>query len=390
MKKGFGHSGRIPSLDGLRAVSILLVIFGHLGRTRYFPHCLDTPSMVANLGVRVFFVISGFLITTLLLNELNLTGRISLKNFYLRRVLRIFPASYTFILFIFAAASAGFIVLHPHDLIHAATYTTNYAADPSWYIGHLWSLSVEEQFYLMWPLTLVVLGRRRGLWFAGILCLLIPVLRVGFVWLPAAGSLTGRSFETVSDSIAVGCLLAGVGDWLSHQAVYNRILSSRLFAVIPVAALSMAVFPLRPRYQYPVGETLMNVAVALCLHWSMRNPSHAVGKVLNARPAAFLGVLSYSLYLWQQLFLNRASQSLWCSFPLNACCVMAAALGSYFLVEKPFLRLKRRFESEPVKGTAVRKLEEEVLETTPTDRVLPSEVALEGLRARFVGMSRPQ
>jgi peptidoglycan/LPS O-acetylase OafA/YrhL len=140
--------GRIPSLDGLRAISIGMVIFAHLSGTRFFPSFVAGRRDLGNIGVRVFFVISGFLITTLLLQELAAKGRISLPLFYLRRSLRIFPCAYTYISIAALLTWAGFLRLRTTDLVHAATYTVNYEVVRPWHTIHLWSLSVEEQFYL--------------------------------------------------------------------------------------------------------------------------------------------------------------------------------------------------------------------------------------------------
>src|SRR5574337_202485 len=159
--------GRMPSLDGFRAVSILMVLCGHLGGTRGFPVTAIAITRwigdLGALGVQVFFVISGFLITSLLMGEREQTGTISLKNFYLRRVLRIFPASYSFILALLIATMLGWVSLTGRDFAFAATYTVNYYPHHPWQIGHLWSLSVEEQFYLLWPLALLALRERRAL-----------------------------------------------------------------------------------------------------------------------------------------------------------------------------------------------------------------------------------
>jgi peptidoglycan/LPS O-acetylase OafA/YrhL len=167
---------RIPTLDGFRAISIGLVALYHLFRTRGFP----SPPVLApwmrwlgELGVRVFFVISGYLITGLLLRELRATGKIAIGRFYFRRALRLFPAFYAFLLVVAVLEGAGVIALNPGDLRSAATYTMNYHANPSWWLIHCWSLSVEEQFYLVWPATLALLGHaagsvsRRRSWSAG-------------------------------------------------------------------------------------------------------------------------------------------------------------------------------------------------------------------------------
>ncbi len=132
----------------MRAISITLVLLSHLAGTRYFlPASVLAPlGDLGNFGVRIFFVISGFLVTSLLLAELAKTNRVSLKKFYIRRTLRIFPAFYVFILTLVIASRVGSLPLPPGDLIHALTYTMNYRLTDTWSVRHLWSLSVEEQF----------------------------------------------------------------------------------------------------------------------------------------------------------------------------------------------------------------------------------------------------
>src|SRR4029453_9090916 len=171
---------RIPSLDGLRAISIAFVFFGHLAGTRGFPLSTQTGNAtgLAELGVHVFFVISGYLITRLLLEEIDRNGRIDLRRFYLRRTLRIFPPYYTLLALLFIADIAGFVGLHRHDVLRAMTYTTNYAPDRSWYVGHTWSLSVEEQFYLLWPAVMLLVRPRKAIVVAAAVVLLVPVIRI--------------------------------------------------------------------------------------------------------------------------------------------------------------------------------------------------------------------
>src|SRR6202521_1564487 len=139
---------RIPSLDGIRAVSILLVLLGHGAMTGGAPRLLTRFGHVGNIGVRCFFVLSGFLITTLLLKEVSATGTISLVKFYIRRSLRVLPASLALIGVLATLHLWGVIRLWPGDLSHALTYTANYHLRRSWWLDHLWSLSVEEQFYI--------------------------------------------------------------------------------------------------------------------------------------------------------------------------------------------------------------------------------------------------
>ena len=140
-------------LDGLRAISITLVLLGNLSGTRGFPR-INLARYIgdyANLGVTMFFVISGYLITTLLVEEMKEFGNISLRLFYARCAVRLFPEFLVLLLFLVSLQWARVIRLNPDELISALPYTVNFRPHVSWYVGHLSSLSVEEQFYLLWP-----------------------------------------------------------------------------------------------------------------------------------------------------------------------------------------------------------------------------------------------
>jgi peptidoglycan/LPS O-acetylase OafA/YrhL len=340
---------RIPSLDGLRAISICLVLFGHLRGTRGFPVLeFGFGSLnLAHFGVTVFFVISGLLITRLLIEEYHRHGTINLVHFYVRRGFRIFPAYFAFILVAIAGFNWGWISLKPADLTAALTYTMNYHPDRAWHLGHTWSLAVEEQFYLIWPLALLILGLRRGFISAAMFAIATPFLRFGLWWfasLPYPKAIIGESFETAADAIAVGCVLAGTRDWLWSQAVYRRILSSRLFAAVPLLGLlclSTGSHPMVWAFSYSIAI----VAIGLGIDWCVRFPVSSVGKLLNSRPLVYIGGLSYSIYLWQQPFLNRASATSYTSFPLNLVFTALAAITSYYLIEAPGLRLRDLVES---------------------------------------------
>ena len=349
-------SERIPSLDGLRAVSIGLVLLAHLVGTRAFPLTVESSRVLAlgELGVHVFFVISGFLITRLLLDELGRTGRISLGGFYFRRTMRIFPAYYVFLLLLGGMAWSGVVRLSPRDLSHALTYTSNYFSARSWLIGHTWSLSVEEQFYVLWPALLVMTGRRRALWFAALAVAAAPMIRLAsWELMRSSGDGIGHRFETVADAIAIGCVLAGTRDWLHQQPVYRRLLESPLFVAVPCLAVAGSLLYDHPVAHFLIGMSVMNLSIAATLDWCVTFGSGRVGRVLNWGPIAFVGTISYSLYLWQQLFLNRTSAAPTAAFPLNLALAAAAALTSYYLIEQPALRLRRRLETvwrRPVAG----------------------------------------
>ncbi len=336
--------GRIPSLDGLRALSIALVMFAHLNDTRGFISSAEVERwQLGNLGVRVFFVISGFLITTLLLEESDRTGTISLGGFYMRRFFRIFPAFYVLCAVLFVLDAAGVIALHPGDLLTAATYTINYHHDRAWYVGHVWSLSVEEQFYLLWPAILLIAGIRRGLGVAAAMVFIAPLLRIGLGLFPAFRPGIGETFPTVADSLATGCLLAGLGPRLARSARWRALIEGRAWWL---ALIAIAVFARNPftKVAWLFGETILNVSIAVVIARVITRPNDRFGRLLNTAPLVWIGTLSYSLYLWQQPFLNRHAASVMQAFPLNLILAVAVAHASYFLVERPFLRLRQRIE----------------------------------------------
>ena len=310
---------RIPSLDGLRAISILMVVWGHLYGTRNYWWPQAGFFDVGELGVRFFFVISGFLITSILLEEVTATGGINLWKFYFRRTLRIFLPYYAFLLFVWFAQPLGWFPANGTDFAHAFTYTSNYQLDRNWHLAHSWSLSVEEQFYLLWPAALLFVGLKRGLTAAGLLLLLCPFVRVLLYWgLPARTAGIGHQFETIADALALGCLLAGKSAWPKPiRDFYEWILQSRGIWLVPVVAVLANGTHEHPLSFFFLGQTVVNVCAALCVDWAISHHDGLVGRALNAKPLVWLGTISYSLYLWQQLFLNRAS-ALWvAAFPQN-------------------------------------------------------------------------
>jgi peptidoglycan/LPS O-acetylase OafA/YrhL len=340
------HSKRIPSLDGLRAISISAVLLGHMAGTRGFPQFLTAiirnPYVdIANLGVRVFFVISGFLITGLLIAEEKTTGSISLRRFYIRRTLRIFPAYYAFLAVVAILDTTGVIEVPARDFIHAVTYTMNYAPDRGWYVGHLWSLAVEEQFYLLWPLSVVLAGIRGAWRVAFAVIWIVPLIRIveATLW-PSRSGMIGETFETTADALAIGCFLALAREALFARQWYRRAVISPW--IMPALLLTGLAVGIRFRPNIVFGQTILNVAIAIGIDRCVRFPESTFGRWLNSRALVFVGTLSYSIYLWQQLFLHRESRALLATFPINLCAAASCALLSYYLIERPVLRLRAR------------------------------------------------
>jgi peptidoglycan/LPS O-acetylase OafA/YrhL len=334
---GFGKQRIIPSLDGLRAISIAFVLLAHLSGTRHFADSHLLMSL-GEFGVRVFFIISGYLITTILLEELQRKGSVSLIRFYFRRTMRLFPAAYFLILVMAILAAMKFVQLERRDLLFALTYTMNYNETRGWPLGHLWSLAVEEQFYLLWPLTLRSMPRLQSKRLLLAILVLGPVFRITSPYVGPA-----FNFLRWSDALATGCLLAMMRDELIAIPGYARLLASRWFFLVPVAALAANYIP-STKVEWLVGETIMNIAIAISVDWAMRNADTLPGRFLNQPTISFIGVLSYSLYLWQQFFLDRNSDRWYCAFPSNVALALVMALVSYLIIEAPFLRLRKTIE----------------------------------------------
>jgi peptidoglycan/LPS O-acetylase OafA/YrhL len=201
---------RIPSLDGLRAISIGMVLVGHaasgIAMLRDRPLVLYTV-FNGSRGVTVFFVISGFLITSLLLQEHQLRGKISLKDFYIRRAFRILPPFWLFLATVVALSKLGMFETTWANIAIAFAFLRDYMSG-DWWTGHSWSLSVEEQFYLLWPAALVLIGRRKSLWIACSLILAAPVIRVlSHLFVTGRfGPIEFFMFHMRMDSLMFGCV----------------------------------------------------------------------------------------------------------------------------------------------------------------------------------------
>jgi peptidoglycan/LPS O-acetylase OafA/YrhL len=342
--------GHIPGLDGLRALSIMCVIYGHLLWAPGFAYKgLAKVINPASLGVRVFFVISGFLITTLLLNERHARGGISLGRFYYRRAMRIFPAYYVFLFCVFVLAQLNVIVLERSDYFYTLTYTFNLKGQQStWWVGHTWSLGVEEQFYLLWPLVVMRFteGTLKGIAWSCVV--LAPLART----LLLAGSPEGynrwfMALPFVADPIAIGALLALAFRQQEQKDKVTRLIRSPFVWFVPFAVCIIEGLHHRPNFfPHPLLltgllETVANLGLAFVVARVVLITDDWVSRVLNTQIVVAIGIMSYSLYLWQMLFINPVANN-FLVFPLNLCLTVAAAMLSYLLIERPFLQLRSR------------------------------------------------
>jgi peptidoglycan/LPS O-acetylase OafA/YrhL len=339
---------RIPSLDGLRAVAILLVIGLHFG-LRYLtsvPHAALFGYFVTD-GVGIFFVLSGFLITTLLLREHERTGRIHLGAFYLRRTLRILPPLYVY-LGVLALLSA-WLHFEQEGILASALFFRNMVDPPHAALTeHVWSLSLEEQFYLLWPFAFVHALARGGRRLTGrlalVLILLAPVVRV-FIWsthLPIFAQRETYFLFARMDALMGGCLMAILVGNPRFERLFARI--SRLWWLLPLYMFMLSGLLdrlLGNGWKFTLGLTFDSITTACFVVWCARHPDHPVGRLLNSRVMVTLGLWSYSAYLWQTLFSHaQAGLGPVNHLPWSLPMILLAAWASYTFVERPTFRLR--------------------------------------------------
>ena len=356
--------GYLPTLDGWRAVAIAGVLVAHGTEPIFGPGgswvqpALYSVTRYGALGVDLFFGLSGFLICSRLLEEHEARGRISLVGFYIRRAFRIVPPYAAFLVTLAALSGLGVLGVGRAELASSVVFLRNYlvpAPPLGWYTGHLWSLAVEEHFYLLWPALLVFWRPERARARVVLLALAIAAWRVAEFRLEALGHVLPRlSFyertDLRLDALLWGCWLA----LLVHHAPAAALLRRWLRG--PGLALCGAVFVACAVASPPLGLLWRSVAIPLVIAGTALHPSNLLGRILESAPLRWLGRISYSLYLWQQLFLPPLAG--WRSqlpaalqtFPLNVVLAVLAASASYYLLERPMMRIGHRVAAPASQG----------------------------------------
>ena len=352
-------SYRVTGLDGVRAIAVVLVILYHL-----------SPGAVIGgyIGVDLFFVVSGFIITTLLLRERESTGRIALGAFWRRRARRLLPALGVLIL---VCCSAAYVIGRDvliglgSQVLGAVTFSSNWlflAAQSDYFGGtvpelfrNLWSLAVEEQFYLLWPLLLVLVFLRVPRWLriAGIVLIAIgSAVAMALLWSPEAATRVYYGTDTHAFGLAIGALLAVVAlhwpstllEWARWQ---RRVLGvAGWIALAGVLALGMV---MREDTQIVFQGGLAAVAVlGAIVIAALLVPGSLLGRILESPPMRWIGQRSYGLYLWHwPVFIlvvaampgwGRDGLEGWAMGGIALAITVAAAALSYELVEQPIRR----------------------------------------------------
>jgi peptidoglycan/LPS O-acetylase OafA/YrhL len=335
---------RIPSLDGFRAISIILVLFAHGRFSVGFPKQFSGIAQYGAVGVTIFFVISGFLITTLLLNEEVETGYINRKDFYIRRAFRILPVFLLYILLIALWRSVEDIHISNVNILRALTFTVNFYPNwGPWFTSHIWSLSVEEQFYLIWP-TIFILFRKH---LKTVLCLFIMyscIIRPISNRIPDYNIFTLAPYFIVSDSIMIGALGAIIL-FENPGLIDRKMFSSRILKLVAIGTIVLFVYCIYNKklsiISTPFGNTFISVSILFLLLSYIKPSGSLVYKLLNNKIVVHVGILSYSMYIWQQFFIRGPNHYIWRVFPYNMIVIYIVSLASYYLWERQFLRLRK-------------------------------------------------
>jgi peptidoglycan/LPS O-acetylase OafA/YrhL len=341
---------RIPLLDGWRAVAIALVLVHHVLQGFYATqdtYAADITRYGA-FGVDIFFGLSGLLITRLLLEEWNSTGSFHLRQFYVRRAFRILPPVFVFLAVYTAAGMSKSMA----EVVSSLLFFRNYIPSrlTGFGTGHLWSLAVEEHFYLIWPGLLALLGPRRSRHTAAWLAL-------GFgMWRMIESQLAAPLFPEVPshfrtdlrlDALLWGCLIAFLLDGEKEREEFAQ--QTRLPYWVGAVALAI----LCVRYYSPATSVGVALLIPVILAGTLVHPQWWVSRALSWAPLAWLGRISYSLYLWQELFLTpgwEPASQWWRHWPWNLLASLGAAILSYYFVEKPLIRVGRRLAAGLVKN----------------------------------------
>ena len=342
---------RIRTLDGWRGIAILLVMMDHAALGSRFGD--QSWAHLGYFGVDIFFVLSGYIITARMLEERDKSCTISLPRFYQRRAFRILPLVLTYLGTLCVMSFFRNMDLSPSQALSSLFFFRNYqvAGDPAGITtGHFWSLSVEEHFYLIWPLLLFRFDSRRALWIALCGALGCGLWRIydcahpnGPIGRLLPGVDTGlRMIRTDArlDGLLIGCALAIL---LSSSKVRDFVLKN-FPKETPLVCGALIFFNMQWSLGYPTLTNYVLIAVGIASTLTVKEG--LAYKWLNLRPVVWIGTISFSLYVWQELFLVHTSVlypvGVLNVFPYSFVSLFAVATGSYYFIEMPMQRFGKR------------------------------------------------
>lgn len=338
-----------PQLDGFRGLAVVFVIIGHLLTYGELSPTLITVGLVfASTGVFLFFVLSGFLITGLLQREKSEKGCVSLRRFYIRRALRLGPALLAFLFVIFILQKVGLIQdVQNYEIAACLLYARNFFGK-SVTLAHIWSLSLEEQFYLCWPGLFRIIPEKRAL------VVTLTVTGIIAIWRGIAIHLEWFDYDRGIfymrpyfrfDSILIGACLA-VGFATNARFLEG---ARKMIKMIPAIALWISL-TLWSYYGEGVSRslflTIQMILIATIVCQLVLDGSPLSRAFFGNRVLCYFGKISYALYLWQQIFMvtKVPSWGVLRQFPVNLAASILMAAASYHIIEISALQLKQHFE----------------------------------------------
>jgi peptidoglycan/LPS O-acetylase OafA/YrhL len=344
--------GYLPTLDGWRACAVMAVIVSHFAYSsstvESAPHWVHYVLIGSGVkGVQLFFAISGFLITSRLIEEWSQSGHISLKRFYTRRICRILPPAMTYLALTGLLGAAALIQFQWKYWLSAVCFFRNYMPAGSGTVLdiHYWTLSVEEQFYLIWPALLVLFGIYRAKYTGTFLVLAIWIWRwiaSNQIWGARVGQGDWSRSDMCFDGLLIGCLFAlalespRVKAWLTR-----RLQVWVVFTVVAVILVSGG------RTYTPGGRSIQSMLMPILIVATILNPQTWLGRMLEIPLLRWIGRLSYSLYIWQQIF---AFQRFLPLYSLQFGALFGVAALSFYGIEKPMIRLGYKLAPPPSLG----------------------------------------
>jgi len=341
---------RIRGFDGLRALAAASVVVTHLGLYRGLGHGPVAAMVGGTAAVQLFFALSGFLITALLIREQQGFGRVSIRFFYLRRAFRILPLYFLCLGAVAALQAATGDVARREGLLFAATYLYNFLPWRAWdaQLEHVWSLAVEEHFYLVWPVVFALLYPRhkRVLVAGSVLACLLAVsvqLRLPTSW--TRDYVAHRWTCFAGTNILFGCVAAVLSCDQDYAPRFAAILRSRAAFALGLALWANA-FVVPPTS--PLCYHLRGAGFALLVGCLYHNQRGRAARLLELPPLRYLGVISYGIYMYQGLFLttgpDRVPGRVWPLPPWLGLALLAVVVPlSYHLFEARLIRVGRRF-----------------------------------------------
>ena len=340
--------GYIPALDGFRAIAIILVMLAHANFQ------LGSNGI---LGVDLFFALSGFLITTLLLEENEVYGKISLTGFYIRRTFRLFPALYLMLVAILLYALVFTVSLFDkltifNEIKAAGLYVYNISWAWGWgtegmLLGHTWSLAVEEQFYLIWPIILITVLKFKKL---KVFCFALMAFILIVFLLKITGQVNAIGNALIHESIFIGCL-AAIVRWLK---IFKMNVHASISILLVLIIAFIGIFPASWYMELfkHGGRSLIALVTVIIILDLVKNPSSLLSKVLSHSVLVYVGKISYALYLWHvpifRWFKWHSTLLPWQTFVLKILLTFLISTASFILIENRSTKFGRNLSKKIV------------------------------------------